>query len=288
MEYLLLIISLCLGVSKNVVPKCAGREFEGTERLSYVNIITSIFAMLLFGKPGACLDGIKDTEFVISALMYGLCILGSQSFYIIAAKNGSVSLCSLIYASCFVIPTVFSTLAFNEAFSVFRIIGIALMLFSVALVSVKGDVNSSNGKWYLVFAFMAMICAGLLGILQKTFSSKYGSENVNSYLFFSFLFMLIFSLVISFFSGKKYASAKRCGRKFYVCAFAAAVSIVVANKMNLYLAGALPGLVFFPVINGGTIMLSAVMSVILFKEKLRASAWVGILLGIFAIVLIAL
>ena len=44
----------------------------------------------------------------------------------------------------------------------------------------------------------------------------------------------------------------------------------------------------FPLINGGTIMLSAVCSGIFFKEKLTVRIWTGIVIGIAAIILIAI
>ena len=40
-----------------------------------------------------------------------------------------------------------------------------------------------------------------------------------------------------------------------------------ANKLNLILVANISGIIFFPLINGGTIMLSAVCSGIFFKEK---------------------
>ena len=44
----------------------------------------------------------------------------------------------------------------------------------------------------------------------------------------------------------------------------------------------------FPLINGGTIMLSAVCSGIFFKKKLTVRIWTGIAIGIAAIILIAI
>ena len=50
----------------------------------------------------------------------------------------------------------------------------------------------------------------------------------------------------------------------------------------------IPGIIFFPLINGGTIMLSDVCSGIFFKEKLTVRTWTGIVIGIAAIILIAI
>ena len=67
-----------------------------------------------------------------------------------------------------------------------------------------------------------------------------------------------------------------------VCGICAAAN----NKMNLYLSGVMSSAVFFPIVNGGGMILSAITSLFLFKEKFTAEKWIGISLGIVAVVLI--
>ena len=57
---------------------------------------------------------------------------------------------------------------------------------------------------------------------------------------------------------------------------------------NLKLSGLLPSQLFFPVVNGSAIILSSVMSVLLFKEKLTKRQVVGLLGGIISLVAICL
>lgn len=75
---------------------------------------------------------------------------------------------------------------------------------------------------------------------------------------------------------------------FFIPAVLLSLSVVFANKLNLILVANIPGIIFFPLINGGTIMLSAISSGIFFKEKITARIWTGITIGIVAIILIAL
>lgn len=56
--------------------------------------------------------------------------------------------------------------------------------------------------------------------------------------------------------------------------------------MNLYLSGALPSILFFPIMNGGLILLSSLAGWIVFREKLTRSQIFSLLLGVVAVCLI--
>ena len=287
-NYILLLVSLILGVTKNIIPKSGKKDFSGFDNLMSVNIITAIIGIIIFVLSGIDFAMMKGIPFIALAFLYGLCTLGSQSLYMVATQTGSVSVCSLIYAACFIIPTVFTAVCYDEKFSVFRIIGIILMLLSVILISIKGEKNTNSSKKYLIFAFLAMICAGSVGIMQKAFSHLYNGTGINEYLLLAFFFMFLFSLIGKIIIQKKENESIKHNKNFYILAVVLSLSVVVANKLNMFLVGALPGLIFFPIINGGTIMFSAIVSKYLFKEQLSFMSWCGIVIGIFAIVLIAL
>ena len=57
-------------------------------------------------------------------------------------------------------------------------------------------------------------------------------------------------------------------------------------KFNLF--GALDGVIFFPSFNGGVVVLSTGVSMIIFKEKLSAKQLIGLLLGISGICIIGI
>jgi len=252
-----------------------------------VNIITAIVGIIIFASGGIDFSLMSGIPFITMAFLYGLCTLGSQSLYMIAAQTGSVSVCSLIYAACFIIPTVFTAICYDESFSAFRIIGIATMLVSVIMISIKGEENTKSSKKYLIQAFLAMLVPGSGGLRQKIFSKLYSGAGINEYLFLAFLFILLFSVIGKLSTKPKSDSTQKYGKKFYILALLLSLSVVIANKLNMFLVGALPGLIFFPIINGGTIMFSAIVSKYLFKEKLSILSWCGIIIGILAIVLIA-
>ena len=60
------------------------------------------------------------------------------------------------------------------------------------------------------------------------------------------------------------------------------------NLLNTYLSGVLPSVVVFPAINGGAIFLTTLLSAIVFKEKPTKRQTLALVIGIGAILLIAL
>ena len=56
------------------------------------------------------------------------------------------------------------------------------------------------------------------------------------------------------------------------------------NKLNLLLSGMMDSAVFFPVVNGGGLVLATIAAVIVFGEKLARKQWIGLACGIVSVV----
>ena len=59
----------------------------------------------------------------------------------------------------------------------------------------------------------------------------------------------------------------------------------VYNRLNIFLAGWLPSVVFYPTFNGAVILLSTLCGLLLFRERLRARQTIGMIAGIAALLL---
>ena len=60
------------------------------------------------------------------------------------------------------------------------------------------------------------------------------------------------------------------------------------NYLNLKLAGILPSQLFFPLVNGGSMVLSQMMSVVIFKEMPTKKQLIGLIGGICSLIAICL
>ena len=68
---------------------------------------------------------------------------------------------------------------------------------------------------------------------------------------------------------------------------ACGVAGCVYNRLNIYLSGAMANAVFFPLFNGGNIILSTLAGWLLFREALSKMQMAGIACGMVAVVLVS-
>jgi drug/metabolite transporter (DMT)-like permease len=166
-----------------------------------------------------------------------------------------------------------------------------LICFALSADFSKKD-KKASGSWFL-FVLIAFLTTGSIGVMQKWHQSSEFKDELDGFLIIAFLFSFIFSLIGAFVTvllqkkNHSYTPMRRDLAPFaialmIVCGICAAAN----NKMNLYLSGVMSSAVFFPIVNGGGMILSAIASLFLFKEKFNAQKWVGISLGIVAVVLI--
>ena len=152
----------------------------------------------------------------------------------------------------------------------------------------------------LIFSFGGLLLSGLVGVIQKVFVYDYAQTSLNNFLTVAFALILVIGgvcLWIAYGLERKNALKKagaqaessrteRGWKLFFVVGVG--VLIAVINIINTYLSGRLPSAVVFPVINGGSIFLTTIMSVLFFKEKPTKSQAIGLSIGVLAILVIAL
>lgn len=286
--YALFIISVFCAIAKNLLPKGGGKDFSNIGGLMTVNIMSGLIGMTIFAVKGLDFSLVYDGIFVCMALMYGIFTVLMQSFYMAAAEKGSVSVCSLIYASSFIIQTVFSVIYGREICSPMKTAGIILMLISIAMVSLKDIKKSETNRKSVILAVISMLFAAGVGILQKLYSGIYKGSGQSEYLFIAFLSMFVFAAAVRGFIKLRETKAEKPEARFYAFAFLVAVCVAVVNKLNILLVVKIPGVIFFPVYCAGTVLFSTIGSGLLFNEKLTKMQYCGILTGVAAIIMTVL
>ena len=213
---------------------------------------------------------------------------------IAALQVGPMSYTSVIISFSTLISALSGAMFFNESLSWAHILGIALMLASFVLAAKSdGDEKKANSKW-LFLCLIAFAATGAIGIMQKVHqSSEYRSE-LNAFLIIAFISSAIFCSIFASLLKRRecrLADAKEKENKskkpFWLLLGIMLVSGAcgaVNNKFNLYLSGVMDSAVFFPIVNGGGLVLTTFAAVLLFREKLSKKQWVGVVFGIASVV----
>lgn len=303
MDYLLLGVSVFTGSFKSIVNKRVKRGAVGMGKTMQVNAISFAVAFVVVFCFALFSANFSFRTPILLAILNSACILLSQVALMKAVDTGSVTVSSLFYSCGFIIPTIFGAIYYGEKVHFLQIIGIAVILISFVLCVEKENGKKFNFKWF-IYALGGTIFSGLLGIVQKIFGVEYSAEySLDTFLSVSFLMIIGISLIVwliyalihrakdhSHLSVSERAITKiekpLIGKRTFVFTLILGLILGFHNKICTYLSGVLPSALYFPIVNGGVIVMTAVISAIMLREKLSKRQLISVILGFVAIGLI--
>ena len=290
MEYLLLALSVTASGTRNGLSRlCKKKSVHLFNTIVFLLALIVVFLISLGG------DFSISWYTVLMALFYAGFTLTAQLFSIRAIRLGDIGLSSLIYHCGFIIPTIFSAITWKEDFGALKIIGITIILCAFVLSTERK--SKSGGIVWLISALTALCGSGAVGVTQKIYMKSGHGNELTSMLLIVFALLSAVSFILYLTLERKKlktdsasdrSDAIKSKKEFRITAITGGgmgVCIALANKINTYLSGAIPGVIFFPVVNGGSILLSMVVGFIFFKEKATLKKMLSILMGIVAIIL---
>lgn len=280
MENLLMVATVSLGAGRNILSKGIGKQTGGKYGFFFGQSLLFLGGTVII----FLLNPVKSLSFSLGvlpyALIYGVFLVLSQWLYTLSLKSGSVSVCSLVYSFGFIIPAVSGAVVWGEPFGIIKIIGIILAIICI-LLSVKSGQKAGKGKMYIVPLVIAMLSSGGLGVMQKVQQKSVYKSETNAFLLFAFAFAFILSFMF-FVITKNEESNNKNAKYITVCALTG-LCFGGANYINTILAGMIQSLVFFPLQNIATVILSAILGILIFKEKPTLKNSIGFIFGIAAI-----
>lgn len=225
------------------------------------------------------------------AMIMGVMFVSIFNIVAITAQKNGVAVASVANKLSLIIPVVLSVYLYQETVAGWKAVGVVLALLAVVLTcytKAEKDSAAQQNKWVYLLPLVLFISSGLLDALINHVQLTYvTADNNNDYLVSSFLSAATIGsiiLVIQFIRKKQ---------QFVWKNLLAGILIGIPNYFSIWC------LVHFlqespwqtsasiPVNNMGIVLFSAVVAWILFKERLTKINWVGILLSLVAIYLIA-
>ena len=187
-----------------------------------------------------------------------------------------------MYSYSLIIPTFYGLFFLGEEVGLLFYIGLALLCISLFLMNAKHTGARIALPWIIVvfLAFLSNgVCSTVQMVQQKTFNGEYKSETMIIALFTVFLIMLVLSLVRQ---KKEIAPAVKKGGLI-----AAACGIIngLCNFLVMILAVRMDASLMYPIISAGGILLTGLVSLLLYKEKLSREQYLALLLGTASVVL---
>ncbi len=274
---LLSVLSISSTVAQNTIYNHVCKKNLTTDRHVYkYNMYVYIMCAVLFG---VFLFGENISLYTVGlGLVFGVVTALSNFYKMCALADGPMHITLLITTSSLIIPTM-SGIFFGETFSFPKLcLAIVLIFFIYLSISNKGQ-GKVNKKW-TICCTLAFLCQGAIGVLQKIHQTSVHKDELNGFLFVAFICSTIYCFIRSGRGGTQL----KLDKKFYILALICGLCTYTMNFLNLRLSGIIPSQLFFPVINGSSIVLCSAISVIFFKEKLSKKQYLGLIGGILTLI----
>lgn len=229
------------------------------------------------------------------ALLFGFSFAICTIFLTFALQKGSLSITGLIFSYSLILPTLYGILFFKESVNYLFFIGLLLLLISSFLIRSDQEKaeNTSQKKIpkkgltvWLIFISLAFAGNGFCSIFQtmqqKAFDGAYKCEFMVLALSVASLSLLPVSLVTE---RKK---IQKSGKGLLLCGISSGISTGLVNLFVMYAVNYLTASLVFPLISGGSLLLTFLVALLLFKEKFHPKQYIGLFLGVASIVLLSI
>ena len=223
----------------------------------------------------------------------GVLFIGLFNLIGITTQKSGVAVATVANKLSLVIPVLLAVYLYGEVLFGLKLLGIGVALLAVALTCYQPardkEVNGPKSGWlqYLLPVIL-FVGSGLLDAVINHVQKNYiTDDNSNAFLITGFLSAASIGsviLIVLLFTGKK---------RFSFVNLLAGILIGIPNYFSIWFlmkflkTSPWQSSAKIPVNNMGIVLFSSVVAWLLFREKLSLTNWVGVLLSIAAIALIA-
>ncbi len=180
-----------------------------------------------------------------------------------------------------VLPYLYGLIWLEEPFSLLRTLG--LVLIAAALVIAGGGASpgsKQNSRWNAVLCLLVFLFNGCVSIVSKAHQVEavYATVSSGGFSVLGNLARAVLTGVALLFVRRQKAESKggRLDKRMAAVLVASAVISGVSYLLQLIGAAELPATVLYPLITGGSIILTALADRIAFKEKLTPRLYASI------------
>lgn len=290
MNSIALLVAILLFTSQTVCFKMFNRTYM-KNLASYFLFNFSYFslAVLVFLIIGG-IPRYFEPYTLLLGISFGVTFVFAIFSYMKAMETGPLSYSSLFFAFGLLIPIVFGTFFWNEKISIAQVFSLALLLVTFYLCAgASGNTKSGLKLRWALFCFFAFLGNGALMTLAKEHQILLPGKQVGEFLTVSFGTAALLSLLLFILAYlRKQSISHLKGRSFLLIMIGAGVTTALGNQVALYLNSRIPSILQFPTINGSVVILSTIVSSLIFGEKLTGKGKLGLGLGIVALVLLCL
>lgn len=281
MNYILIFLMCLLATAKMSFQTAFGKRSvkNSTDALLFNVFVFITAALLFFPKVIGCSPAVWAY-----GAMGAIFTVAYQLLYTKALAIGNVSLTVLITNFSMVVNVLVSYILFGEPVSAVRLFAIALTIVSFIICNGAGTKDGVNKKW-LILAVLAMLASSSGSIVQKILGESPYRAETKAFISCLYIFSAALALVIYPIMAKKEKKSFKTGFGIIKYAVATGLSLALFQAVYNYGIVHIDGTFLFPAQAGGTVVLSTLAGMLIFKDKLTKRQLLGVAAGIAALAL---
>jgi drug/metabolite transporter (DMT)-like permease len=254
-----------------------------------MNYLTACFCGIIFQESTIIFTEIPQYSWFPFALGLGVLFITVFNLMAITTQRSGLSVVSVATKMSVVIPILFGLLYYKESLGIFKIVGIILALIAVYLASIKTQEGLKIKPSNFIFPILVFLGSGVIDTtikyLEGEFIAKSDVPIFSATIYGMAAVIGVFILIFQIIKGKF---------KFQFKNVLGGIALGIPNYFSVYfLVQALRSDIFdssgvFTINNVAIVMVSTLLGILLFKEKLLLKNWIGIGLAIIGILLITI
>jgi drug/metabolite transporter (DMT)-like permease len=251
-----------------------------------VNYLIAFLVGLFFLEKNINTTEIISQNWFIGSALLGFVFIGTFYVTTLTSQRNGLSVASVASKMSVIIPIVLGVLLYNETLGIIKIIGVFLALIAVYFTSKKetGEIQKAST---LVFPILVFFGAGTIDSSLKYLQTYYLESNqiglFSTITFLCAFFVGVFILIVQAFRGQLQLKGST---------ILGGIILGLPNYFSLYYlvkmleAKAFQSATLFTIHNISIVLISTVVGILFFKEKISIRNAFGIGLALFALYLV--
>ncbi len=281
-----LILSISFSSSLYVFFKYFEKYNINTLHAIIVNYVVAASCGFWFFEGNVSFAHIPEKQWFLGAILLGLLFIFIFNIMALTSQKNGLSVASVAGKMSVVVPILFAVIVYKEHLGIFKVFGIIIALLAVYFTSVRPKSSKTSlNKRTLIYPILLFVGSGIIDTFIKYMETNYVSSEEIPYfsaVVFSFAGLIgMVTLVIKkdfAFEWKNVLGGILLGVPNY---FSIIYLLKALQNQNLNSS------TVFTINNVAIVMISTLLGIVVFNEKLIKKNWFGIGLAIISIILVA-
>lgn len=288
--FFFLIVCIACSLGQTFFNKLFSVNYKGPA--SAATPVYAVLYGLLVGAVTLCLIGFRlapSPGTVLLGCINGVVLFLYNLGMIQASRTGPYAFHSIVMLfGSVVVCLVFSAAYWEDRLTLAQMIGIAVMLAAFVAFNCGGIDFKSIKKGYFFWVASLFFSNGFYGVLMDAQQRLYAPER-NEMIVITFFSSAVISLLYLLATQRKQAlQAFRMGKTAWGLAVGSGLCAAFAAFALMLLLAYIPGYILYTICNGSILVLSALLSAAVLKEKMGRMTIGGIVLSVLSIVLLSI